>query len=146
MPNESTPNVLAMLVCDQIIQEQGTNKKSLFGVFDNITAPVFPIQLRLAVYAKLSDVEGHYNFRLRFVSLRDERTVIPDISIPLDIPQLQPGRGGAELAINLVGIVITEPGAYEFQLWADDAYLHRITLTANSTGGTPWQQQQNSPQ
>jgi hypothetical protein len=27
--------VVAMLVCDQIINEQGTNKKSLIGVFGN---------------------------------------------------------------------------------------------------------------
>jgi hypothetical protein len=142
MPNESTPNVLAMLVCDQVIQEQGTNKKSLLGIFDNINSPAYPTQLRLAVYVKLSDARGHYNFRLRFVSLRDERTMIPDINIPLDIPESQ---SGAELAINLVGVIISEPGAYEFQLWADDAYLHRITLNAVSIGGTPWPQQQNSP-
>jgi hypothetical protein len=29
------PHIVAMLVCDQIVNEQGTNKKSPIGVFDN---------------------------------------------------------------------------------------------------------------
>ena len=142
MPNGPTPSVLAMLVCDQVIAEQGTNKRSLIGIFDNINSPAFPLQLRLAVYAKLSDAQGHYDFRLRFVNLRDERSVIPDINIPLDIADTQ---NAAELAVNLLGIIISEPGAYEFQLWAGDAYLHRITLNAIQTGGLQWPQQPNFP-
>jgi hypothetical protein len=138
MPNEAVPNVLAMLVCDQVIAEQGSNKKSLIGIFDNINAFAFPTQMRLAVYAKLADARGHYDFRLRFVSLKDETTVLPDINIPVDITDpLSP----AELAVNLLGVVISEPGKYEFQLWAGETYLHRITLNAILTGGPQWPQQ-----
>ena len=34
MADAGIPHVVAMLVCDQINNEQGTNKKSLIGVFD----------------------------------------------------------------------------------------------------------------
>ena len=73
MPNEPVPSVVAMLVCDQVISEQGTNKKSLIGVFDNFYSLVFPAALpRIAVYVKLADAQGDYLFKLRFVNLRDE--------------------------------------------------------------------------
>jgi hypothetical protein len=52
----------------------------------------------------------------------------------------------AELAVNMIGIVFAEPGKYEFQLWADGTYLHRITLNAKLQGGQPWQPQSNQPQ
>jgi len=142
MPNELIPNVLAMLVCDQVIAEQGTNKKSLVGVFDNINTSAYPTQLRLAVYAKVADAEGPYTFLLRLVNLKNE-TVLSSIEIKANIvSRLE----SAELAVNMIGIVFAEPGKYEFQLWADGTYLHRITLSAKPQGGRPWQPQLNQSQ
>jgi hypothetical protein len=142
MPNELIPNVLAMLVCDQVIHEQGTNKRSLIGIFDNINAPAYPVQLRLAVYAKIADAEGPYVFLLRLVNLKDE-TLLSSIEMKANIASRSES---AELAVNMIGIVFAEPGKYEFQLWADGTYLHRITLNAKLQGGQPWQPQSNQPQ
>jgi hypothetical protein len=137
MADAPIPNVLAMLVCDQIIAEQGTGKKSLIGIFDNIFAAAYPTQARLAVYVKLADAHGSYKFRVRLVKLKDE-TAVADINANANIPdQTMP----TELAINLVGIMLPEAGKYEFQLFANETYLHRITLNAIQ-GGPPWQQLQ----
>jgi len=135
MADLCTPSVVAMLVCDQIIAEQGTGKKSLVGVFDNMYSPGFPVQTRFAVYAKLVDLDqGQYKCRVRLVKLKDE-TLVADLTADLVINDpLSP----AELAINMVGIIVPEAGKYEFQLYADDIYLHRITLNAVQ-GGFPWQ-------
>ena len=141
MPDAPVPSVLAMLVCDQVIAEQGTGKKSLIGIFDNLQAPGFPTQTRFAVYAKLADAQGQYKFRIRLVNLKDESPVA-DINADMTLPD---STNPAELAINMIGIILPEPGKYEFQLWGNGTYLHRITLNAIQ-GGFPWQQQSPSSQ
>jgi hypothetical protein len=140
MADAPIPSVLAMLVCDQVIGEQGTGKKSLIGIFDNLHAPGFPTQTRLAVYVKLADAQGNYKFRIRLVNLKDEA---PIADLNADMTVTDP-TSPMELAINMIGIILPEPGKYEFQLWGNDTYLHRITLNAIQ-GGFPWPQPPQSP-
>jgi len=146
MSNGSIPTVVAMLVCDQIINEEGTNKKSLIGVFDNFFSLTFPGVLpRLAVYVKMADAGGDYFFKLRIVKLKDE-ALIAEVGIQArfhDITQY------GELALNLPPMPIPEPGKYEIQLYSGDEYLHRITINAvlgqMPEGGSPlWPQPQHS--
>jgi hypothetical protein len=125
MPKPPIPSVVAMLLCDQVITEMGTNKKSLVGVFDNYFSLSFPVLLpRIAIYAKLADACGNYLFKLRVVKLKDEM-VIAEVGIQAKIPDT---TQYSELALNLQGFPIPEPGKYEFQLYAEDEYLHRITM------------------
>ena len=42
MAGKSTPSGLAIVVCDQIIEDKATSKKSLIGIFNNIASPTFP--------------------------------------------------------------------------------------------------------
>ena len=129
------PTVLAMLVCDQVIAEQGTGKKSLIGIFDNVNGQAFPAQVRLAVYAKLADAEGDYTFRLTLVNLKNETHLI-DMNIKATVAD---PLSAVELAVNMIGFVLPEAGRYEFQLWYEDTFLHRITLNARIQGGPTWQ-------
>ena len=136
MADAPIPSVVAMLVCDQVISEQGTGKKSLIGVFENINAPAFPTQTRLAIYAKLVDAHGRYNVLIRLVNLKDE-TKVADIKADLTVAD---PTASAELAINIVGIVLPVAGKYEFQLYANDVFLHRVTMKAILIqGGPQWQ-------
>jgi hypothetical protein len=136
MEDAPIPSVLAMLICDQVIAEQGSGKKSLLGIFDNINAPGFPTQIRLAIYVKIADAEGQYKFGIRLVHLKDE-TCIAEFHLDVTIADR---TNSAELAINVLGMILPEPGKYEFQLWANEVYLHRITLNALQ-GEIPWPQQ-----
>jgi len=48
----------------------------------------------------------------------------------------------SELALNFGNIPIPEEGKYEFQLYAGEEYLHRITMRAvkvQPQGGMQWQ-------
>ena len=129
MTDSPVPTVLALLLCDQVIVDAGTNKKSLIGVFENLNALVFPASTSMAIYAKLTDAQGKYNFRVRIVHLKNEALLgeleIKDAEFA---DQLRP----AELIINLPGLVFPEAGKYEFQLYANDVYLSRITMEARS--------------
>ena len=127
MPDPPIPTVVAMLVCDQIITEAGTNKRTLIGVFDRYRSFVFPAMLpRLAVYVKLADAEGNYLFKLRLVQLKDE-SLHAEISIQA---QITDSTQYVEVALNFGNIPLPEPGKYELQLYAGDIYLHRVTMQA----------------
>jgi hypothetical protein len=130
------PSVVAMLVCDQIITEQGTNKKSLIGIFDNFGSLTFPVRFqRLAVYVKLADAVGDYFFKLRLVKLKDE-SLVTEIGIQANIKD---ANQYSELALGMSNLPVPEPGKYEFQLYAGDVYLHRVTMQAVLVqGGAPW--------
>jgi hypothetical protein len=144
MEDVSIPSVVAMLVCDQIIAEQLTNKKTLIGVFDNFRSLRFPVPIpRLAIYVKMADAAGKYLFKLRLVQLKDE-SLVAEIGIEAMIPD---ALQYSELAINLLNVVIPEPGKYEFQLYFGDNYLHRVTMIAElaplAPGGAPQWPHQN---
>ena len=62
------PAYSAMLICDMAIREEGTGKVSLIGIFENVSATVFPARHPLlCVYCKLTDAQGDYAFRLELV-------------------------------------------------------------------------------
>ncbi|MFH1777349.1 MAG: hypothetical protein ABH952_07325, partial [Candidatus Omnitrophota bacterium] len=64
------PKINAMLLCDGIITEAGTNKKSLIGIFENISTQTFPCQhSQLSVYIKFTSAQGKYHFRLELVNI-----------------------------------------------------------------------------
>lgn len=123
-----------MLICGQVIAEEGTQKKSLIGIFDNIYAPSFPASLSCAIYAKLRDAYGGYEIMLRFVKQADETTLMPDARFELNATE---PSGAAEIVVNFIGATFPEPGGYEFQLYADGMYLHRVVLDVKN-GEAQW--------
>ncbi len=119
------PVVKAFLICDYIIHEHGTNKKSCIGIFHQIQARRIPCRHgQLAIYANITDALGSYVFRLSLTSLTDGREIGAGHTPALDIPdRLQT----AELAFQLQNIVFPAAGRYEFQLFANDAPLaHKV--------------------
>ncbi len=111
------PKVNAFLICDHVIHEAGTNKKTLVGIFHNINAHAFPCTHHsMCIYANLIDAMGPYDFEIRLIELSSGAKVgnasLPTIKIN---DRLRP----AEICINLQGITFTRPGKYEFQLYGN---------------------------
>ena len=62
------PVLKALLVCDQVIRESGTDKWSVIGVYDRLSVSKFPALIGdLSVYVRLRDAEGTYRFKLEVV-------------------------------------------------------------------------------
>jgi len=66
---ESIPSLLSFLICDMIIIEAGTKKKTLVGVFDAVNAQRVLTPVRVGLYARLTDMEGTYAFKIHVVHL-----------------------------------------------------------------------------
>ena len=114
-----TPKANAMLICDYVITEKTTNKKSLIGIFENIGAAHFPCRHNsLSVYVKLTEAHGSYRFRLELMDLKNYVS-IGKTEMPQDIPIDNP-LTSYQLVFNLNGLQFAHPGEYEFRIFAND--------------------------
>jgi hypothetical protein len=116
-PKAPRPSLKSLLLCDQIIHEAGTSKKSLIGVFHNITAAQFPCtHPMLSLYASLTDAAGAYQVEVRLVHLATQHQIA---RAPLPIMEVRDRLAPAEICVQLQLIEFPEPGKYEIQLSAN---------------------------
>jgi hypothetical protein len=121
------PVLQAMLLCDQAIRDAETNKVSLVGIFDQIRGTDFPLTWArpTAVYARVTDAEGHYQIRLELVRLEDELSVGR-----VDVEMTAGDRMGfGELIFKLDRLIFERPGRYEFRLFAGDWHVGGVVFT-----------------
>lgn len=114
------PQVLAMIICDTVIDDRISNKKSLIGIFDAIGTTHLPCVINeLHVYVTLTEGRGRKQITIRCVKAADnevlfsttQRIEFPD---PLAVVELNVGFCGCEFP---------EPGEYRFQLLVNDHLL-----------------------
>lgn len=138
----AVPKANAMLICDYVITERGTNKKSLIGVFENIGAVQFPCtHFQLSVYIKLTDAQGLYRFRLELVELKTD-TLIGKSEMP-DTIQIPNPLITHELVFNLRGLKFPRAGDYEFRIFANDRIFGQKSFIVNEI--KPNEQEGRSP-
>ncbi len=120
------PYVLAALLCDNIITDSHTGKKTLVGLFETVFVRTFPAAQQLSLYLKLTDAEGPYRFRLDYVDIAADRVLdrqeIGEVTVP---DRLQPG----EIVVN-IAVPIPNAGLYEFRFYANGFYLARVAFRA----------------
>ena len=108
------PVVKAFLICDQVIHDAQTGKKTLVGVFHELRADRFPaVHPVLWIYANLTDARGKYAFEIRLVDVERNNVLgkgtPPEITIPGPLQT-------TELSAQLRNVALPGPGTYEFQL------------------------------
>ena len=118
MTTPPLPLLKAFLVCDQVIQDSQTGKKSLIGVFHELKASRFPaIHPTLWIYANLTDAHGSYTFEIRLLDMSRNEVLGRGAPPPIEIPgPLQV----TELSAQLRNVQLPTAGTYEFQLLAND--------------------------
>jgi hypothetical protein len=128
MADSPVPTLVGMFLCDSVIQDAQTTKKSLIGIFTQVNAIGFPTVVNVSVFARLTDAEGKYRFRLDVVNLNENKTIV---SLPTPGDLEAPNQlAFVELVMQVQGLPIPSPGKYEFQLWGNDVYLGRTTMEA----------------
>ena len=117
---KSSPTGLAIVVCDQIIEDKFTNKKSLIGIFNNIGSSNFPCRHpQIMVFVSLTEGRGDYQGRVRIVN-ESTSEAVADASVPIQFPDM---NSILELNFNLVGIVFPTPGLYSIEFYCNDALV-----------------------
>jgi hypothetical protein len=120
------PDVLAMMVCDQIITDRLTGKQSIIGLFSKIHARRFPAaHPQLCVYVVLTEGHGETELTIRIVDTNEER---PPIVEGKGKVQFKDPRAVANLALQFHGLMFPEPGEYRVQLYAGNELLREARL------------------
>jgi hypothetical protein len=118
----SMPSLVSLLICDQVIDDKLTHKKSAIGIFNTILVPKMPTAIQhMAILAALTEISGRVNLELRLIRDADNEVLFS-------------GKGAVEapdplavvdLLFALRGVRIPEPGAYAFELLCGAAILGR---------------------
>lgn len=120
------PDVLALLVCDQIITDQVTGKQSLIGMFSKVHARGFPAtHPQLCVYVALTEGYGETDFVIRIVDANDAR---PPIVEGRGKVHFKDPRAIANLGLQFHGITFPEAGEYRVQLYSSGELLREARL------------------
>ncbi len=124
--NKPNPEVLSLILCDQIITDRITGKQSLIGMFSVIHSVRFPMhQPQLSVYTSLTGGHGTATLMIRIVDVNEER------------PPLVQGQGQVEfksplaianLALQFHGLRFPQPGDYRVQLLSNGVMLREARL------------------
>ena len=114
MTDVSPPSVQAFLVCDCVIEDSLTKKKSLIGLFTHLQSVTFPFQHhQLGLYFCITDAEGTYRVEIDLMFVNTDQLVcrasLPDIVIG-DRLQI------SDFGINIPALLFPAPGRYEFRL------------------------------
>jgi len=121
------PSIKAMLICDRVITEVGTNKKSLIGIFENIASIKFPcIHHSLSVYVNFTDALGKYDFKLELVDVEENKILN---SAEIKNANIGDKLSTSELAFNLQGLSFAHPGKYEFRIYANGKFFGAKSFT-----------------
>lgn len=118
MPDEPVehqpPDVLAMILAENILQELATNKFYIQGTFSHIYAKEFPAVYWLNVYLALTDGHGRTEIKIRLVDVDEasdpilEHALMVDFRDPLQV---------VETVFAIRGVQFPAPGEYRIQVF-----------------------------
>ncbi len=125
--NGPIPTLAALLICDKLIEELGTGKKSLIGVFARGFTASFPMALSFAVYCRLADGEGKYpaTFRISRTDGDGHEQVVIEVATEITIPNI---LEAFEFGINFVGVTFPALGRYDVQVYTGDIFLGHTSI------------------
>ena len=120
------PDVLALLVCDQIITDRLTGKQSLIGLFSKVHTRGFPTSHpQLCIYVVLTEGYGETEVTIRVVDADDER---PPIVEGKGKVRFKDPRAIANLSFQFHGLTFPKPGQYRVQLYSAGELLREARL------------------
>src|SRR5712671_3475067 len=121
------PAVLAFLLCDQIVTEAQTNKKSIIGMFDRMLVATLPAihPQPIWIYVKLADGEGEYVYRIEIIKLDSGQAIGRIDTHPT---QIKSRLESTDIVLKIPPMAIEELGVYEFQLFANNIWIGRTMM------------------
>ena len=117
------PTLLALLICDQVVQDPATRKHSLLGLFSRISTKGFPCtHPELHVFISLTDGHGKAAGQLRLVRKDAEEEAPPQMNLSGTIEFPSP-LAVVELVFKVVNLSLPAPGRYSFDFYCNGALL-----------------------
>jgi hypothetical protein len=116
------PTLVSLLICDQVIDDKLTNKKSAIGMFNTVLVQQAPTTLaQVMVLASLTDIKGRVVLRLRLVRDTDNE-ILFETHGPIESPD---PLAIVDLVFGMHGLRIGAPGPYAFEILCGQELLGR---------------------
>jgi hypothetical protein len=118
----AAPTLVSFLICDQVIDDKLSNKKSAIGIFNTILVPKVPAVIhQMAILASVTEIAGRAELEIRMVRDSDDLVLFSgkghvDAPNPLAI---------VDLLFAMQGVKIPEAGQYAFEILSGAALLGR---------------------
>jgi hypothetical protein len=114
------PIPLSMILCDMIIEDKKTSKKSLIGLFSTVTTAKVPCLLnRFGVFISLTEGIGEYACVLR-CSFAEDNTQIGETKGQV---RFMDRREVVEISLEVNGVSFPRYGDYRFDLYCEEELL-----------------------
>lgn len=112
---------VAMIICDQIITEERTHKKSLLGCFNNVNSPVFPTQpITCFVFVALTNGQGAHEGRLKCTNQDARNETVFELGGPIIF--INPMQT-IEMGFRLVNLSFAKPGLHVIEFWCGESLI-----------------------
>ena len=125
MTEYEPPMVLSLLVCDTVITDAQSGKKSLIGLFNSIGAVRYPYLLpRFFIFVSLTNGNGDVEFKVRLQAGNGDTVFDLPGKVPFKTPLAAP-----EIVFDIQNLVIKSTGTYELQIICDDVPIASRLIT-----------------
>ena len=122
------PSLKSILICDQIIDDVVTRKKTLVGIFERIIAKQFPVNHgTMGIFFQVTDVAGEFDFAMELADLSEDK-VLGVAELPR--ARLDNAAVTSSFALMFQGLRFDHPGTYEFR-WCNKELLGQMPLYVN---------------
>jgi hypothetical protein len=121
-PTKAAPSVVSLLLCDQVIDDKLTGKKSAIGIFNTIMASQIPTTIQqMVILASVTEISGQAGVELRLIRDTDNQMLFGgkgtvEAPNPLAV---------VDLLFAMHGVHIPEAGQYAFELLSGGELLAR---------------------
>lgn len=120
-----TPSALALILCDTIITDAATGKKTLVGIFNSIKVARFPHVIpQFFVFASLTNATGEVPVAIRLTAASGEEIFNLNGKLPFKTPLDAP-----EMVFHIQNLPIRAEGVYDLELIANSVSIASRTLT-----------------
>jgi hypothetical protein len=106
------PACVAIVICNEVIEDKWTNNKTLVGLFNSIAAPSLPAHHhRLFIMVSLTDGRGHWPVVLEIEAPSGEELFKAEGALDFDDP-----LAVHDLVVEVRGLPLPEAGEYRVGL------------------------------
>lgn len=117
-----TPTLVSLLICDQVIDDRLTHKKSAIGLFNQVLVRGMPAQVQqMTVMATLTEIRARTPLELRLVRDSDN-SVLGGASGFVEAPN---PLAMVDLVFGLQSVQLPTAGQYAFELLSAGELLGR---------------------
>lgn len=126
MENLSKPMGNALIVCDDMIEDKRTGKKSLIGMFSKIHANKLPAtHPKMNIFISFDNARGKYHSTIRIIHNQSGKMIAEtkgeiNINSPMDV---------TDLNICLLNLTFPEEGVYNLEFLCDDELVMQRRFT-----------------